>query len=88
VQLAKTEPQKAFRDLVQFLRSTDWQIRVAAADGLARLGTTAGTTKNARARPDENVRIAAVGVLLEEDDWLKHELGMTGMEPKLPASAS
>jgi len=42
----------------------------------------------ARARPDENVRIAAVGVLLEEDNWLKHELGMTGMEPKLPASAS
>jgi hypothetical protein len=55
-------------------------LRAAAADAIAGMGPRCAE----RMKPlvhdtDENVRIAAVRVLLKlaEDEWLKHELGLT-----------
>jgi HEAT repeat protein len=78
-QLAKEEGENALPTLIQLLRSNDWRLRAAAADGIAGMGPRGGE----RMKPlvhdaDENVRIAAVRVLLNlaEDEWLKHELGL------------
>jgi hypothetical protein len=78
-QLAKQDGEDALPTLIQILRSNDWRLRAAAADAIAGMGPSGGE----RMKPlvhdtDENVRIAAVRVLLNlaEDEWLKHELGL------------
>jgi len=79
-QLAKQEGQNALPTLIQFLGSIDWHFRATAADAIAGLGAgTAELMKPLVHDTDENVRIAAVRVLLNlvEDQWLKHELGLT-----------
>jgi HEAT repeat protein len=79
-QLAKQEGQNALPTLIQFLGSDDWHLRAAAADAIAGMGArSAELMKPLVHDGDENVRIAAVRVLLNlaEDEWLKHELGLT-----------
>jgi HEAT repeat protein len=79
-QLAKQEGENALPTLIQFLRSNDWRLRAAAADAIASMGApSAELMKPLVHDSDENVRIAAVRVLLNltEDEWLKHELGLT-----------
>jgi HEAT repeat protein len=66
--------------LIQFFSSNDWRLRAAAADAIAAMGArSAEPMKPLVHDTDENVRIAAVRVLLNlgEDEWLKHELGLT-----------
>jgi HEAT repeat protein len=79
-QLGKQEGEDALPTLVQLLRSNDWRLRAAAADAIAGMGARCAERMKPLVRDtDENVRIAAVRVLLNlaEDEWLKHELGLT-----------
>ena len=93
-QLAKQEGEDALPTLIQLLRSNDWRLRAAAADAIAGMGPRcAERMKPLVQDTDENVRIAAVRVLLNlaEDEWLKHELGLTagdGMRPKSPSNST
>ncbi len=93
-QLGKQEGEDALPTLIQLLRSNDWRLRAAAADAIAGMGPRCAE----RMKPlvhdtDENVRIAAVRVLLNlaEDEWLKHELGLTtgdDMRRKSPSNSN
>jgi hypothetical protein len=79
-QFAKQEGENAWPALIQFFGSNDWRLRAAAADAIAAIGArSAEPMKPLVHDTDENVRIAAVRVLLNlgEDEWLKHELGLT-----------
>jgi hypothetical protein len=79
-QFAKQEGENAWPALIQFFGSNDWRLRAAAADAIAAMGArSAEPMKPLVHDTDENVRIAAVRVLLNlgEDEWLKHELGLT-----------
>jgi HEAT repeat protein len=63
--------------LIQLFRSNDWRLRAAAADAIAGMGPRcAEQMKPLVHDTDENVRIAAVRVLLNlgQDGRLKHEL--------------
>lgn len=76
-QLAKTQGEQAIPDLLHFLRTSDWQERSAVAECLIVLGRSAvDAVKPLVHDADENVRIAAVRVLLglEQDSWLEREL--------------
>ena len=77
VQLAKSECEQAILDLIQFLRSSDWQARAVAAGCLITLGTVAADgVKPLVHDADQNVQTAAVRILLalHEDAWLEQEL--------------
>jgi len=79
-QFAKQEGANALPALIQFLGNDDWRLRAAAADAIAVLGArSAESMKPLVHDTNENVRIAAVRVLLNlgQDEWLKHELGLT-----------
>jgi hypothetical protein len=93
-QLAKQEGEAALPTLIQLLRSNDWRVRAAAADAIAGMGPRcAECMKPLVHDTDENVRIAAVRVLLNlgEDEWLKHELVLTtadDMRQKNPSNSN
>ncbi|MBV8070140.1 MAG: HEAT repeat domain-containing protein [Acidobacteriaceae bacterium] len=77
VQLARTERERAIPDLIDVLRSGDWQVRSTAASCLITLGTAAGDAVKPLVRdPDPDVRTAAVRTLLalQQDAWLEQEL--------------
>ncbi len=77
VQLAKRECEQAIPDLIDFLRSGDWQVRAVAASCLITLGTAAADAVKPLVRDaDRNVQTAAVRILiaLQQDAWLEQEL--------------
>lgn len=76
-QFARTECEQAIPNLIEFLRSDDWQVRAVAASCLITLGTTAADAVKPLVRDaDQNVQTAAVRILLvlHEDAWLEQEL--------------
>ncbi len=77
VQLAKRECEQAIPDLIDFLRSGDWQVRAVAASCLISLGAAAVDAIKPLVRDaDQNVQTAAARILLalHEDAWLEQEL--------------
>lgn len=76
-QLARRECEQAIPDLIDFLRSGDWQARAAAAGCLITLGIAAADAVRPLVRDaDQDVQTAAVRILvaLHEDAWLEQEL--------------
>lgn len=76
-QLVRTEGERTIPDLIDLLRSSDWQVRAVAASCLISLGTMAAdAVKSLVHDADPNVQTAAVRILLalQQDAWLKQEL--------------
>ncbi len=77
IQLAKSESERAIPDLIDFLRSSDWQVRATAASCLTTLSTAAADAVKPLVRDaDQNVQATAVRILLalQQDAWLEQEL--------------
>lgn len=92
-QLVKAEGARAIPDLLEHLRDNNWQIRATASDLLVNLGdAVVEPVKSLVQDPDQNVRVAAVRILLdlEQDHWLEQEILLpqdNGRQPSTTYSA-